>query len=78
MKFQSLTIRARLLWLTFGLAAPLALIGFFNLWEFRQASLAQLNESVERQAQLAATAFEQRIEAQRQTLQTIAVLAANN
>ncbi|HXG85857.1 MAG TPA: ATP-binding protein [Pyrinomonadaceae bacterium] len=78
MKFQSLTIRARLLWLTFGLAAPLALFGFFNLWEFRQASLAQLNESVERQAQLAATAFEQRVEAQRQTLQTISILAANN
>lgn len=78
MRFQNLTIRARLLWLTFGLAVPLALIGFFNLWEFRRASLAQLNESVERQAQLAATAFEQRIEAQRQTLQTISILAANN
>ena len=78
MKIQNLTIRARLLWLTLGLAAPLALIGFFNLWEFRQASLAQLNESIERQTKLAATAFEQRVEAQRQTLQTISILAANN
>lgn len=78
MRFQNLTIRARLLWLTFGLAAPLALIGFFNLREYREVSLAQLNESVERQAKLAATAFEQRVEAQRQTLQTISILAANN
>lgn len=78
MKIQNLTIRARLLWLTFGLVVPLVLIGFFNLWEFRRASLGQLNESVEMQARLAATAFEQRVEAQRQTLQTIAILAANN
>lgn len=78
MKFQNLTIRARLLWLTLGLAAPLALIGFFNLWEYREASIARLNESVEMQARLAATAFEQRVEGQRQTLQTIAILAANN
>ncbi len=78
MKFQNLTIRARLLWLTLGLAAPLALIGFFNLWEYREASIARLNESVEMQARLAATAFEQHVEAQRQTLQTIAILAANN
>ncbi len=78
MKFQSLTIRARLLWLTFGLAAPLALIGFFNLREYREASIARLNESVEMQALLAAAAFEQRVEAQRQTLQTIAILSANN
>ncbi len=76
--FQSLTIRARLLWLTFGLVAPLVLVGFFNLWEFREASIAQINESVERQAQLAATAFGQRIEAQRQTMETISILAANN
>ncbi|MGI9036093.1 MAG: ATP-binding protein [Pyrinomonadaceae bacterium] len=78
MSFQTLTIRARLLWLTLGLVVPLVLVGFFNLWEYRQASLAQLNESVERQAKLAATAFEQRIEAQRQTLETIAILASNN
>ncbi len=78
MKFQNLTIRARLLSLTLGLVVPLVLIGFFNLWEFRRTSLEQLNESVERQAQFAAKAFEQRIEAQRQILQTIAILAADN
>ena len=57
---------------------PLVLVGFFNLWEFREASIAQVNESVERQAQLAATAFGQHIEAQRQTMETISILAANN
>jgi len=77
-KFQSLTIRARLLWLTFGLVAPLLLVGFFNLWEFRESSIAQVNESVERQAQLAGRAFGQRIEGQRQTMETISILAANN
>ena len=78
MNFQSLPIRAKLLLLTLGLVVPIELIGFFNLWEFRQTSLRQLNESVERQAELAATAFEQRIEAQRKTLETIAILANNN
>ncbi|MGI8467054.1 MAG: ATP-binding protein [Pyrinomonadaceae bacterium] len=73
-----MTIRARLLWLTFGLVAPLVLVGFFNLWSARQASRAQLNESVERQADLAATAFEQWIKAQRQTLVTISDLAQSN
>ncbi len=53
-------------------------MGFFNLWEFREANIAQVNESVERQAQLAATAFAQRIEAQRQTMEAISILAANN
>lgn len=77
MSLQSLTIRARLLWLTFGLVVPLSLIGFFNLWEFRQANLAQLNDSVERQARLAATAFDERITAERRTLETIAILANN-
>ncbi len=57
---------------------PLVLVGFFNLWEFREGSIAGVNESVARQAQLAATAFGQHIEAQRQTMQTISILAANN
>lgn len=75
MKFQSLTIRARLLWLTLGLAIPLVLVGFFNLWNFWQVSRAQLDESLEQQAKLAARAFEQRILAHRQTLETISMLA---
>ncbi|MDQ3749119.1 MAG: ATP-binding protein [Acidobacteriota bacterium] len=78
MKFQSLSIRARLLCLALGLLIPLLLAGFFNLWGFRQASRAQLDESLKRQAELAATAFEQRILAYRQTLEAISILAENN
>jgi signal transduction histidine kinase len=78
MKFQSLSIRARLLFLALGLLIPLVLVGFFNLWGFRQASRAQLDESLKRQAELAATAFEQRILAYRQTLEAISILADNN
>ncbi len=73
-----MTIRARLLWLTFGLVVPLVMVGFFNLWNSRNASRAQLNESIERQADLAATAFEQWIKAQQQTLLTVSDLANSN
>ena len=78
MKFQSLSIRARLLWLTLGLVVPLVLVGFVNLWGFWRASRVQLADSLEWQAQLAARAFEQRIQAHRQTLETVAVLANNH
>ena len=69
MRFQTLTIRARLVvarrsdllcrsrWSDFSICGS-----------FWQASRAQLDESLERQAQLAATAFEQRFLAHRQTL----------
>jgi signal transduction histidine kinase len=77
-RFFLLTIRARLLWLTIGLVVPLLLVGFYNLWEAWQVSREQLNESIERQAELAATAFEQWIEAQTQTLTTISTLAASD
>lgn len=70
-----LSIRGRLLLLTVGLAVPLVLVGFFNLWEAWQASRVQLNRSIERQAELAATAFEQWIQAQTQTLKTVSTLA---
>jgi signal transduction histidine kinase len=73
-----LTIRARLLWLTLGLVVPLVVVGFINLWSTRQVSREQLNESVEQQAELAATAFDQWIEAQKQTLVTIKDLTENN
>lgn len=76
MRFQNLTIRARLLALALGLVVPLELVAFYSLWEFRQASINEVNESVASQANLAATAFEQRVEAQRKTLETIAILAS--
>jgi hypothetical protein len=74
-RFLLLTIRARLWWLTICLIVPLLLVGFYNLWETRQVSRAQLNESIEQQAELAATAFEQWIEAQTQSLTTISNLS---
>ncbi len=77
MGFQSLTLRAKLLWLTLGLVVPLVLAGFFNLWSFWLASRAQLDESLVQQAQLAATAFEQQLVAHRQTLELIAVRAGD-
>lgn len=73
-----MTIRSRLLWLTVGLVAPLVLVGFFNLWSAWHFSREQLNVSVARQAEFAATAFEQWLEAQTQTLYTIKYLAENN
>jgi signal transduction histidine kinase len=73
-----LTIRARLIWLTVGLVVPLVLVGFYNLWSAWQLSQKQLNESVERQAEFAATAFEQWLAAQQQTLLTIQDLTQNN
>jgi len=78
MRFQTLSIRARLLCLALGLLIPLVLAGFFNLWGFWKASRTQVDESLKRQAELAATAFEQRILAYRQTLEAISVLASNN
>ena len=73
-----MTIRARLLWLTIALVVPLLLVGFYSLWESWQVSREQLNQSVERQAELAATAFEQWTKAQTQTLATISTLAEND
>lgn len=73
-----MTIRLRLLWLTMGLVVPLLLVGFYNLWEAWQVSRKQLNESIERQTQLAGTAFEQWIETQTQTLATISNLSENS
>lgn len=73
-----MTIRARLLLLTIGMVVPLLLVGFYNLWESWKVSREQQNESIERQAELAATAFEQWIEAQEQTLTTISTLSKSD
>lgn len=73
-----LSIRARILLLTFGLAVPLVLVGFFNLWEAWRASRRQLNDSIERQAELTATAFEQWLGTQTQTLNTISNLVGSD
>ncbi|HEX6125260.1 MAG TPA: ATP-binding protein [Pyrinomonadaceae bacterium] len=77
MRFQLLSIRARLLYLTLGLLIPLLLAGLFSLWELRNSSRSQLDESLRQQADLAAAAFEQRILAYKQTLEAVSVLTAN-
>lgn len=73
-----MTIRSRLLWLTVGLVVPLVLVGFFSLWEAWRASRTQLDESIGQQAELAATAFEQWISAQTQTLTTVSILSESD
>jgi signal transduction histidine kinase len=77
-----LSIRARLLWLTLGLVIPLMLVGLYNQWDTWNASRLLLDSSIGQQAKLAATAFEQWVNAQRQTLLTISDLSragsANN
>src|SRR5687768_5361516 len=78
MKFQIIPIHTRLIYLTLGLLFPMLLAGFFNLWEFRNNAREQLDESLRQQAGLAATAFEQRIVAFRQTLEAVSILAENN
>lgn len=77
-----MSIRARLLLLTLGLLLPLVLVGLYNQSEAWSTSRELLNRSMEQQAKLAATAFEQWVGAQRQTLLTVSDLArtgsANN
>ncbi|MGD9561256.1 MAG: ATP-binding protein [Pyrinomonadaceae bacterium] len=73
-----MSIRGRLLLLTLGLAVPLVLVGLVNLWEAWQAGRKQLNDSIERQAELAATAFEQWLDTQTQTLNTISNLVGSD
>lgn len=77
-----MSIRARLLLLTLGLLVPLVLVGLYNQSEAWSTSRDLLNRSMEQQAKLAATAFEQWVGAQRQTLLTVSDLArtgaANN
>lgn len=50
------------------------LVGFYNLWGFWQVSRSQRADSLAQQAELAANAFEQRLIAYRQTLNTVSVL----
>jgi hypothetical protein len=56
---------------------PLVLVGFYNLWGVWQTSKQQLNESIEQQAELAATALEHWVRGQEQTLSTIAAMKSS-
>lgn len=69
-------IRDRLLLLVIGVAIPLAFVGVVDLREMRSISRAQLSDSIQQQAELAAIAFERWLDAQRQPLTAIAALAS--
>jgi hypothetical protein len=69
-------IRKRLLALSIGIAVPLILVGLVMLWALWRESRRELNHSIEEQSQLAAVAFEKWIDGQRQSLSTLAAIAA--
>jgi len=72
-----LSIRVRLLLLTLGLVVPLMLVGLYNQWDAWNTSRELLNSSIEQQAKLAATAFEQWVGAQSQTLLAVSHVASS-
>jgi len=70
-------IRGRLTALSVGVAVPLVLVGLAALGGLWRESREQLDLSVEKQAQLAAVAFERWVDGQRQPLTTLAAYAAS-
>ncbi|HKS26630.1 MAG TPA: ATP-binding protein [Pyrinomonadaceae bacterium] len=70
-------IRGRLIILAVGVAVPLMLVGIADLRGMWRVSRAQLDESVEQQAELAAVAFEKWVDAQRQPLATLAAMSTD-
>ena len=60
------------MWLSLGVAVPLALVGALVLGSLWRESRKQIDASIESQAQLAAVAFERWIEGQRNPLRTLA------
>lgn len=72
-----MSIRQHLLLLILGIAVPFTLVGVFDLLRVWKISRAQLNDSVEQQAELAALAFERWVDYQRRPLETIAAIAAD-
>ncbi len=69
-------IRGRLIALSIGVAVPLMLVGLVALVGLWRESREQLDLSVEKQAELAAVAFERWVDGQRQPLTTLAAYAA--
>jgi len=65
-------IRAQLLLLVIGVAAPLAYVGLAGIWSMRAASRQQVDEAVKKQAELGAVSFEKWVEAQRESLSALA------
>lgn len=64
------------MWLSLGVAVPLALVGALVLWGLWRESRKQIDAAIESQTQLAAVAFERWIEGQRNPLRTLAGQAA--
>jgi len=74
---MAISIRGQLILLILGITVPFTLVGVFDLLRVWNISRAQLNDSVEQQAELAALAFERWVDAQRRPLDTIAAVAAD-
>ncbi|MFN2512942.1 MAG: ATP-binding protein [Pyrinomonadaceae bacterium] len=67
-----MTIRRRLLTLAIGGVVPLLIVGLALLWSVWRSKEKQLNEGLEQQAELAAVLFDHWLDAQNQTLRTVA------
>src|ERR1044072_2039854 len=65
-------IRLKLLIYAAGIALPLAFVGLASVWAMSNATRYQLEDSIRRQAEITAVAFEQWMEAQREPLTTVA------
>lgn len=74
---MAISIRHQLLLLILGITVPFILVGVFDLLRVWNISRAQLNDSVQQQAELAALAFERWVDSQRRPIETIAVIAAD-
>jgi signal transduction histidine kinase len=73
-----MSIRKRLLILAVGGVVPLLLVGLALLWSVWNAKEQQLNEGIEQQAQLAAVLFNRWLDAQGQSLRTVAEYSNQN
>ncbi|HWP43963.1 MAG TPA: hypothetical protein VNO14_12045, partial [Blastocatellia bacterium] len=69
-------IRIRLLIYGIGVAVPLTYVGLAGIWAMWNASRLQLDDSLKKQAEITAVAFERWIEAQQEPLTAIAAYLA--
>src|SRR5687767_970550 len=61
-------VRFRLFALVLGIALPLASVGLFAIQKIWETNRQQLNDSVQKQAELTAETYEQWVDAQREVL----------
>lgn len=74
---RGMSIRGRLVTLVIGAVVPLTIVGLVALWSLWTAKRQQHDESLERQAELAAVAFDRWLDGQRQPLVTIAAIGSD-